>query len=69
MRREFYQTHDCSGYRCRVSIEWDTPRDVELTPERQAAAEEIADVAMAALMRKPLEVVQAMMGRSNGERS
>ena len=22
MRREFWQSHDCSGYRCRVSIDW-----------------------------------------------
>lgn len=65
MRREFWQSHDSSGYRVRVTIEWETPRDVELLPERAAQAEEIADEVMAALAPKPLEIVQAMMGRQS----
>lgn len=64
MRREFWQSHDSSGYRARISIEWDTPRNVELQPERAAAAEEIADEVMRVLAPKPLEIVSAMMGRS-----
>lgn len=65
MRREFWQSHDCSGYSCRVSITWDTPRDMpELPPERMAAAEEIAEDILVKLAKKPLEVVSAMMGRT-----
>lgn len=65
MRREFWQSHDCSGYRARISIEWDTPRDVEeLAGDRAARAEEIAADVLAALGPKPFEIVQAMMGRT-----
>lgn len=66
MRKEFWQSHDCSGYRAKISIEWETPRGVdELAGDRQADAEVIADQALAALARKPLEIVQAMMGRTS----
>lgn len=65
MRREFWQTHDCSGYRAKISIEWETPRGVEeLAGDRGAQAEEIATEVLAKLAPKPLEIVQAMMGRT-----
>lgn len=65
MRREFWQSHDCSGYRARISIEWETPRGVEeLAGDRDARAEEIAADVLAHLGPKPFEIVQAMMGRT-----
>jgi hypothetical protein len=62
--RTFWQYHEQSGYRAKITFEWDTPDGVELRPERAAAAEEIADVAMSALGPKTLEIVLAMQGRS-----
>jgi hypothetical protein len=63
MRREFWQSHETTNYRCRVSIEWSAPSDKEPTPERAAEAEIIAEEIMTALAHKPLEVVNAMLGR------
>jgi hypothetical protein len=64
MRREYWQSHDCSGYRARISVVWETPNDVEsLADPHNVAAEKIAEDVLAALAPKPLEIVQAMMGR------
>jgi hypothetical protein len=60
----FWQTHDCSGYRAKVTIEWSAPENIELLPERAEDAEAIADDIMAKLAPGPLEIVRAMMGRS-----
>jgi hypothetical protein len=66
MRREYWQSHDSSGFRAKVTVELETPRDApELPPERMARAEEIAEDVMEKLAPKPLEIVQAMMGRSS----
>lgn len=60
---EFFQSHECSGYRAKVTVEWSDPEDIELLPERAASAEEIADEVITTLAPKPLEIVQAMLGR------
>lgn len=63
MTMTFWQTHDCNGYRAKVTIEWSSPESVKLLPERAANAEAIADDIMTKLAPGPLEIVRAMLGR------
>lgn len=60
---EFFQMHQCNGYRAKVTVEWSAPDNIELMPERAANAEEIAADVIATLAPKPLAIVQAMLGR------
>lgn len=60
---DYFQLHECSGYRAKVTIEWTAPDGIELLPDRAGTASDIAGDALAGIARAPFEIVQAMMGR------
>jgi hypothetical protein len=67
MSRVFYQSHECQGFRAKVTIEWSMPEtvDADLLPAwRTEAAEDIADSILAFSGRKMRDMVQAMRGYS-----
>jgi hypothetical protein len=48
--RTFYQSHECDGFRAKVTIEWSMPRNVDadrLPAQRTLDAEDIADSILA----------------------
>jgi hypothetical protein len=63
--RTFFQSHECAGYRAKVTIEWSMPKDVDadlLPAWRTSTAEDIADSVLAFSGRKMRDMVQAMRG-------
>ena len=63
--RTFYQSHECAGFRAKVTIEWSMPEDVDfdrLPSWRTGTAEDIADSILAFSGRKMRDMVQAMRG-------
>jgi hypothetical protein len=65
MTRIFYQSHECEGFRAKVTIEWSMPDTVDgdLLPKwRTETAEDIADSILAFSGRKMRHMVQAMRG-------
>lgn len=68
MTREFYQMHECAGYRAKVTIEWSSPQPSEfqdeLDKDRMYRAEEIAGALLANTGPAMYRMVQAMRGRS-----
>lgn len=68
MTRSFYQSHECAGFRAKVTIEWAAPEGIdfdELDRSRVDAAEEIAGEMIAVIGPKTYEIVQTMRGRSS----
>lgn len=66
--RIFYQSHECEGFRAKVTIEWSMPVDGDLLPAwRAETAEDIADSILAFSGRKMRDMVQAMRGFSARE--
>lgn len=59
--KTFYQSHECDGYRAKVTIEWSFPRDTEPS-WRSLEAEDIADAIMAHSGPKMRDMVQVMRG-------
>lgn len=66
MTRTFYQSHECEGFRAKVTIEWDIPKKIDETaiPNRIAVAEDIADAILAFSGKRMRDMVQAMRGYS-----
>lgn len=66
MTRMYYQSHECEGFRAKITIEWDIPKKVDETaiPGRIAAAEDIADSILAFSGKKMRDMVQSMRGYS-----
>lgn len=64
MTWSFYQSHECEGFRAKVTIEWDIPKKIDETaiPGRIAIAEDIADEVLAFSGKRIRDMVQAMRG-------
>ncbi len=64
--RTFYQSHECEGFRAKITIEWDIPPKVEETAiaRRIAVAEDIADAILAFSGKRMRDMVQIMRGMS-----
>lgn len=63
--RTFYQSHECAGFRAKVTIEWSMPEEIDpdlLPAWRHDTAEEIADSILAFSGKKMRDMVQAMRG-------
>lgn len=62
--RSFYQSHECAGFRAKVTIEWDIPATAEevYIKDRIAAAEDIADAILAFSGKRMRDMVQIMRG-------
>lgn len=63
-----FQSHECDGYRAKVTIEWELPEDVEfalLPPQRRADTEEIADAIASFAFPRVRNMVMAMRGYSS----
>jgi hypothetical protein len=63
--RNFHQSHECAGFRAKVTIEWSTPEeiDLDLLPAwRSEMTEDIADSILAFSGPKMRDMVQAMRG-------
>lgn len=63
--RTFYQSHECEGFRAKVTIEWSEPSDddLEFQPAwRAQETEDIADSILSFSGRKMREMVQVMRG-------
>lgn len=58
--RSFYQSHECEGFRAKVTIEWDIPPTAD--ERRLTEAEDIADSILAFSGKKMRDMVQAMRG-------
>lgn len=68
--KTFWQSHECGGYRAKITIEWSVPNRVDpeqLPAWRMLTAEEIASKALA--FGAPLlpDIVQAMRGYTKRE--
>ncbi len=64
--RTFYQSHECEGFRAKVTIEWDIPEMHETVMNyRLDAAEDIADQIMAFAGKRMRDMVQTMRGRQS----
>lgn len=59
--KTFYQSHECDGYRAKVTIEWSFPSDIEPS-WRSLEAEDIADSILSFSGKKMRDMVQAMRG-------
>jgi hypothetical protein len=59
-----YQSHECAGYRARITIEVFAPDDVDfdLAGGRKGKAEDIADAILAFAGPKTRDIVQVMRG-------
>jgi len=69
--RTFYQSHECEGFRAKVTIEWSMPTDVDpdhLPAWRAQTAEDIADSVLAFSGRRMRQMVQAMRGHTISSR-
>jgi hypothetical protein len=67
-KRDFYQSHECEGYRAKILIEWSTPDNILLEilpPWRMREAEEIADSIMGFAGPKIRDIVQRMRGKTD----
>lgn len=65
MTRTFYQSHECEGFRAKVTIEWSMPEKLDpdlLPPWREEMATDIADGILAFSGRRMRQMVQAMRG-------
>lgn len=64
--RSFYQSHECAGFRAKITIEWDIPPKSEeiYIMDRLAAAEDIADAILAFSGKRMRDMVQVMRGYS-----
>lgn len=66
MTRTFYQSHTCDGFRAKITIEWDIPKDIDETTIRNRlfGAEDIADAILAFAGPRMIHMVQTMRGYS-----
>lgn len=62
VKRSFYQTHECGGYRAAITIEWSHP-DRGYNGEHVSRAEDVADEIIAEAGPQMREIVQTMRGR------
>lgn len=63
-KREYYQRHESSrGYWAKVTVEWGWPEGQGMHPDRSAAAEDVADKAVAAAGPMAKDIVEALQGR------
>ncbi len=63
--RTFYQSHECAGFRAKVTVEWSFPKDIDadlLPAARISNAESIADSILVLSGPKMRSMVQAMRG-------
>jgi hypothetical protein len=63
--RTFFQSHQCSGFHAKVTIEWSFPKDIDadmLPADRISSAEEIADSILELSGPMMRAMVQAMRG-------
>lgn len=63
-QRTFYQSHECEGFRAKVTIEWDIPATADETTikHRVQNAEDIADQILGFAGKRMRHMVQAMRG-------
>jgi hypothetical protein len=59
--KTFYQSHECEGYRAKITIEWEFPHEIE-PAWRSLEAEEIADAILRYSGPKMRDMVQVMRG-------
>src|SRR6185312_12212956 len=62
--KQFYQSHECDGFRARVTIEWSIPERVDETTIRHRIqdAEDIAEQILGFAAHRVRNMVQAMRG-------
>lgn len=61
--RSFCQSHDCEGFRAKVTVEWFWPENSEPPQEWLNRAEEIAEEAFATAGPKTYDISLALRGR------
>jgi hypothetical protein len=65
--RSFWQSHEVTGHRAKVTVEWSWPEGTEPPQEWLNRAEEIAEDAFAALGPKSYDISLALRGMERGK--